>query len=470
MTSLCWAPRATLLPMQRSSMAERRRAGKALRERVGRAEHAAWTASGERRDPIDVLAHCTRGRLAELVPIRYGRLLRSPFTFLRGSPGLMAYDLHGTPATGIRVQACGDCHLTNFGLFATPERNLIFDVNDFDETLPGPWEWDVKRLVTSFVVAGRANGIADDRARAIAIACARSYRERMAALAEASPLEVWYDRISADDLIENAPDARTRQERERMAEKARGRIGENLFFKITEEADGGHRFVERPPLVSRVTDERELAQAREGIEQYRASLPDDRRVLFDRYWIEDLALRVVGIGSVATRCYVGLFFCDDKNPLLLQVKEARRSVLEPYVGECAFENQGQRVVAGQRLMQSASDLFLGWFRAPGGTDFYVRQLRDMKYSPPIESFSALELERYAELCGRTLARAHAKSGDAATISGYLGRGDKFDTAVGTFAVAYADQIERDHAALVEAARTGRVEASDEETEVLRAKD
>jgi hypothetical protein len=277
-----------------------------------------------------------------------------------------------------------------------------------------------------------------------------------------SPLEVWYYILTAEALIEDAPDAKSKNLREQIAAKAHKRTGEDLFPKITEEVGGRHRFVEQPPLLTRTRDDTCPDLDREWIEEYRESLPEDRRYVFDRYWLEDFALKVVGIGSVATRCYVGLFFCDDKNPLLLQIKEARPSVLEPFTAKTPYDNQGQRVAIGKRLMQAASDIFLGWFRGQSGHDFYVRQLRDMKYSFPVDGYSALELERYAEVCGWTLARAHAKSGDAATITGYLGGSDKFDSALAKFAVAYADQAEQDHAALIEAARAGRIEAQVEE--------
>lgn len=272
-----------------------------------------------------------------------------------------------------------------------------------------------------------------------------------------SPLDVWYSRVSAEDLINLAPDGKSRKRRERMAEKARSRVGESLFPKIITHEDGEHRFQEQPPVMTRVTDERWLAEVRTGIEAYRQSLADDRRFVFDRYRPEDFALRVVGIGSVATRCFVALLFCDDRNPLLLQVKEARASVLEPYAGNSQYENQGQRVVAGQRLIQFASDMFLGWLRISSGHDFYVRQLRDMKYSLPVETFNAEQLGQYAELCGWVLARAHARSGDAARIAGYLGKGAPFDEAVAKFAATYADQVERDHETLVKAAKAGQVE-------------
>ncbi len=374
----------------------------------------------------------------------------------------MASDLATSPTTGSQVQACGDCHLLNFGLFATPERNLIFDIRDLDETLRAPWEWDLKRLAASFVVAGRLNGISDRRLKEVVSTCARSYREHMREFSELSPLEVWYSRVSAEDLIEDAPDAEAKSHHQQMAAKARTRLGEHMFPKITQEVDGQHHFVEQPPVIVRESDDDCRALVQEGILEYIASLAEDRRFVFDRYWLEDFALRVVGIGSVATRCYVGLFFCDDKNPLLLQVKEARQSVLEPFATKSPFSNQGQRVVVGKRLMQSASDIFLGWLRAKSGHDFYVRQLRDMKFVVPVEDFTAVQFERYADVCGWTLARAHARSGDPATITGYLGEEDNFESALEKFALAYADQTEQDHAALVEAERSGRIEALVEE--------
>jgi len=441
---------------------ERLAVGKALREGTPRAAHGVWTAAENRPDAIELLELSNQGRLPELIPIRYGRMLRSPFTFLRGAAALMAHDLAGTPWAGNVVQACGDCHLLNFGLFATPERNLVFDLNDFDETLHAPWEWDLKRLATSFVVAAEANGFSDRRARDAALACVRSYREHLREFAAMSPLEIWYTSVRAEDLIAQAADGKARQRREQMAAKARRRVGDSLFPKIVEEVDGQHHFVEQPPLTTRVNDESREAWVREGLEKYRASLADDLRYAFDRYRLEDFAMRVVGIGSVGTRCFVGLFFCDDQSSLFLQFKEARRSVLESSIFKAEYENQGQRVVVGQRLMQAASDMFLGWLRMDSGHDYFVRQLRDMKYSVPVETLSALQLQRYAEVCGWTLARSHAKSGDAATISGYLGRGEKFDNALADFAAAYARQNQRDYDALVAAVRSGRIEAIEEE--------
>lgn len=436
---------------------ERRQAGKALRKQVPRAAHAAWNFAAS-RDAIEILQRSHQGRLPELAPLRFGRMLPNPFTFLRGSPAVMAYDLAATPGTGLEVQACGDCHLTNFGLFATPERNLIFDINDFDETHRAPWEWDLKRLATSFVVAARVNGFSDRQSEAAALVCGRSYREHMAKFADLSPLELWYHSVTAEQLIETAPCAKSQMRREKMVAKARTRVAENLFPKITELEGDTHRFVEQPPVMTRITDEPTIARLQADLVNYRESLPLDRRQLLDRYRLEDVAFRVVGIGSVGTRCYVALLFCDDENPLLLQIKEANPSVLEPYTSTCPFENQGQRVVVGQRLMQAASDIFLGWITSLEGRHFYVRQLRDMKFSIPVETLTPRELAQYAEICGRTLARAHAQSGDAAKISGYLGRSDQCDAAIAAFAKVYADQVEQDHAALAEAVRSGRVTA------------
>ena len=444
------------------SREERIQIGKSLRERLPRSSHAIWQPPAAGREPIEIIEASNRGRLQELIPIRYGRMLRSPFTFLRGSAALMAYDLATTPKTDVIVQACGDCHLLNFGFFATPERNLVFDINDFDETLPAPWEWDLKRLVVSFVIAGRDSDLSDRESKAAAIDCARSYREHLREYSRLSPLEVWYTRIGVEQAIEMAPDEKTRKLREQMMTKARERIIEHLYPKIVTQSGGRNRFVDQPPILYHVNEPDWETLVREGLEDYRQSLPEERRVLFDRYQLEDFALKVVGIGSVGTRCYIALLFSEDNHPLILQVKEACPSVLEPYTAKSQYENQGQRVVTGQRLMQSSSDIFLGWTRGRRGNNFYLRQLRDMKFSLPIEGVSAVQLQRYAEFCGWTLARAHAKSGDAATISGYLGKGDQFDLALGEFAIAYAEQTERDHAALVEAVKTGRVEALVEE--------
>ncbi|MFO0904254.1 MAG: DUF2252 domain-containing protein [Pirellulales bacterium] len=444
------------------SRSERIAAGKALRDSVPRESHAEWKPPTPRRDPLAILKRSNQGRMAELIPIRYGRMLPSPFTFLRGSAALMASDLESSPVTGLRVQACGDCHLLNFGLFATPERNLIFDINDFDETLPAPWEWDVKRLAASFAVAVRDIKLSDKKAEAAAIECVRAYRVGLREFSKMSPLEVWYDRLDAQSIIDLAPSDEIRRIRESIVAKARQRISDYLYPQISEEVAGRRRLVDQPPAMFHVTPDVEpehQAIVLEALELYRQSLPDERRVLFDRYSLEDVVIKAVGIGSVGTLCFVGLFFSAENHPLLLQFKQACPSVLEPYAGQSQYDNHGQRVVVGQRLMQSASDIFLGWTRGRRGRDFFIRQLRDMKMSARIEEGATAEQTLlYAQLCGRTLARAHAKSGDAAMISGYLGKADDFDQAIGRFAMAYADQTEKDHAALVAAVKAGKIEA------------
>lgn len=444
------------------SRADRLEAGKLLRSQLSRRDHADWYAPADRRDPVEILEESNWNRIPELVPIRYGRMLRSPFTFLRGSAALMAYDLATLPTTGPQVQACGDCHLLNFGLFATPERNLVFDINDFDETLPAPWEWDLKRLVTSFVIAGRDRGLSEDGCRSAVQTCARAYREHLREYSRMSPLEVWYAQLDVETLIDMAPNAEIRKLRQQLAEKARDRIVENLFPKIVSQVGGRYRFVDQPPVLYHVAEADIEERMREGLEDYRASLPAERCTLLDRYQLEDFAVKAVGIGSVGTRCMVALLFSEENHPLILQIKEARDSVLAPYTSAPRYENQGERVVFGQRLMQSSSDIFLGWVRGRLGYDFYVRQLRDMKMSAPIEQATETQIRLFAELCGWTLARAHAKSGDAATISGYLGKGEQFDDAMADFAIAYADQTEADYDALVAAERSGRIRAIREE--------
>ena len=442
--------------------AERLAAGKALRETLPREHHGLWKKPATKRDPIDVLEESNRGRLPDLVPIRYGRMLASPFAFLRGSAGLMAHDLAAIPCTSLRVQACGDCHLMNFGLFATPERNLVFDINDFDETLPAPWEWDVKRLAASFVVAARDNGHADKKARDAAIDCVRAYREHLRDASKKSPLDLWYQHLDARTLIGVAPDRIARRRRQGWVSEAQQRSGETFFPKISAEVDGRCRLVDQPPLLYHRNEEEYEELLHQALDAYRSSMLDTVRVLFDRYRLEDWAMKVVGIGSVGTRCYLTLFRSADGHPLLLQFKEERDSVLAPHAGKSVYQNQARRVVMGQRLMQSASDVFLGWVRTERGVDFVGRQLRDMKLSLPISELSPQMMSRYAEVCGWTLARAHARSGDAATISGYLGKSDAFDQAIGKFALAYADQTARDHAALVAAVKSGRVKAHVEE--------
>ena len=433
-------------------------AGRSLRAQVPLERHARWKRPAGRRDAVDVLERSNRDRVRELVPIRYGRMLRTSFTFLRGAAGLMASDLVTLPSSGIRVQACGDCHLMNFGLFATPERNLIFDINDFDETLPAPWEWDVKRLAVSFAVASRQNGHRDEQAEESAVRLTEAYRKHLRKYSKQSPLEVWYDKLDERTLIETAPDIEAAKRRQEIAAKAHQRIGEYLFPRIAKPADSQIRLVDQPPLLFHPEERDWQRRVRIVLEAYKSSLADERRVLFNRYHLQDVAFKVVGIGSVGTRCYVALFSSNDGHPLLLQFKEAKASVLEPYAGRSALTNHGQRIVVGQRLMQSSSDIFLGWAQGSRGFHFFGRQLRDMKMSAPVDAATPGQMCNYAELCGWVLARAHAKSGDAARISGYLGKSGNFDDAIGRFALAYADQNERDHAALVAAVKKGRVEA------------
>jgi uncharacterized protein (DUF2252 family) len=413
-------------------------------------------------------------RVPELVRIRYGRMLISPFSYYRGAALPMAADLAGTPATGLHVQACGDAHLSNFGLFATPERALIFDVNDFDETLPGPWEWDVKRLAASLEVAARDNGFSRKQRTGIATAAARQYRLAMREFAGMGNLDVWYARVGAEDLRQRFAGQLRRRQRRTVAKavaKAHSRDSMQAVSKLARWSDGKLRIVADPPLVVPLTSllPQELASGGyvrqiEGIlTSYRRTLPADRRVLLEQFEFADIAHKVVGVGSVGTRCWiVAMLGRDRSDPLLLQVKQAQESVLCPFTGASRFANEGERVVVGQRLMQAASDIFLGWVRVSGldgqDRDFYVRQLRDWKFSADITTMVPSGMQVYGQMCAWTLARAHARSGDRIAIASYLGRSAAFDTAMAAFAAAYADQNERDYASLAKAAAGGRVTA------------
>ena len=430
--------------------------GKALRGASPLQDHRIVPPRPRRFSSIAVLEKSNEDRLEDLIPIRYSRMLASPFSFLRGSAALMADDLSRTPSSGIYVQACGDCHLLNFGAFATPERKLIFDINDFDETLPAPWEWDIKRLATSFVVAAEDRELSQVSAQRIAKACVQSYRENMRAYSKQSPLEIWYGQLELTKFAKEAPNKTTRLRRERLIRKAEKQVAEYLFPKITTEVNGDKRLIDSPPLIYHLDEKWSETIAKPAIESYRASLSHDRKVLFDRYKLKDVVVKVVGIGSVGTRCFVALFMTADGDPLLLQIKEARNSVLEPYAGKSEYYEHGERVVVGQRLTQSSSDVFLGWMRGPKGKDYYVRQLRDMKVSFSVQDITPTRLKRYAIYCGQALARSHAKSGNAALISGYLGKSDVFDEAVSLFAMDYADQNRRDYEDLVKAAKTGKI--------------
>jgi uncharacterized protein (DUF2252 family) len=453
----------SVLPQSHNSpVADRLAQGKGLRERCSRKSQADWKPPAKRANPIDLLIENSRGRIEELVPIRYGRMLANPFAFYRGAAAIMAYDLSHTPSTGLMLQACGDCHLVNFGGFATAERKINFDINDFDETAIAPWEWDVKRLATSFVVAGRANGFSAADCQEAAYRAAENYRTKLAEYSQQSVLDVWYDTLDFDQIIHNLPDSKMRKfYLKKLDAAAEQRAHEKEFAKLAFASGETPRIVDHPPLIyhaNELQDAEQRAAAETSLADYRHSLPMERRVLIDRYTLTDVAMKVVGVGSVGTRCGIALLMSGKGDPLFLQFKQARQSVLEPYAGASPFTHSGQRVVVGQRLMQSASDMFLGWYTGREGDHFYVRQLSDAKIKPVIEIMKPQNLKNYATLCGWALARAHARSGDAAVLTGYLGSSSAFEDAIADFSAAYADQNERDHAALVAAVRAGKVEA------------
>jgi uncharacterized protein (DUF2252 family) len=445
----------------RSNRVERLAMGKSLRDKCPRTAHAAWLPPPSRPDPLALLEESSKGRIPQLIPIRYGRMMQTPFTFFRGAALNMAADLAALPATGMRVQAGGDAHLLNFGAFATPERRVIFDTNDLDETLPAPWEWDVKRLAASFILACRNNRFSEDTARDTVLASVRSYREHMAEFSEMRAIDVWYATIDVDKMVPVIEDEVARKRAQKMLAKVRDRnVLEHEFPELVTTAGMAPQIKENPPLIYHRREqgrEEFLANVQQAFDQYRQTLAEDRRVLLDRYKLMDIAIKVVGVGSVGTWCAVALLMADEHDPLFLQIKEARASVLEAYAGTSTHANHGQRVVVGTRLMQSASDLFLGWTESKLGRHFYIRQLRDMKIKMPVEVFTATVMRQYAEVCGWTLARAHARSGDPAMISGYLGKSDRFDKAIADFSVAYANQSERDHEVLMQAVRSGKLE-------------
>ena len=444
--------------------AERRAMGKALRQNTPRAAHADWRPPADRRDAIDILIESSQGRVEDLLPIRYGRMMASPFAFYRGAAAIMAYDLAHTPNTGVTVQACGDCHLLNFGGFATTERKIIFDINDFDETSIAPWEWDVKRLAASFVVAGRSNGFSQQDCNAAAWNAAQSYRQKMAEYAAMPILEVWYDSIDMVDIIENLPDKEMKRFYTKKLDAAREQSAHEKEFAKLAFASGEHPLIiDQPPLIyhaNDIRDEEYRQVADSSMKDYRSTLPPERRLLLDRYSVADVAFKVVGVGSVGTFCGIVLLMSGNGDPLFLQFKQARQSVLEPYAGLSPFKHPGQRIVVGQRLMQAASDMFLGWMTGTGKYQmtFFARQLSDAKIKPVVEIMKSANLLAYAGLCGRGLARAHARSGDAVLLSAYMGKSTAFEDALASFSQAYADQNERDHAALVAAVRDGRLEA------------
>jgi uncharacterized protein (DUF2252 family) len=455
------------------SEAERVARGKAARGAVPRSVHAAWEPQSGRPSPVKLLEEQAQSRVPELVPIRYGRMLVSPFTFYRGAAYLMASDLSGLPRTGLQVQLCGDAHLSNFGGFAAPDRRIVFSINDFDETHPGPFEWDVKRLAASFAVAGRDRGFDDKQREAINLAVGSAYREAMARYARMGNLELWYTRVDVEDLfgeLQHAVSAKERKRAEQNLAKAQSKDSLKAFAKLTEMVDGEPRIAADHPVVTPIEElagEDRLHEFEEflraAIRSYRRTLTGDRRRLLERYRYVHAARKVVGVGSVGTRAYIMLLLGSDQgDPLFLQFKEAEASVLEPFVGKSEFANHGQRVVEGQRLTQAASDIMLGWIRTPGvdgvQRDLYVRQLWDAKGSALVELMSPRLLRIYATICGSELARAHARSGDAIAISSYLGNTDTFDRAVALFAESYANQNERDYQTLTRAVNDGVIRA------------
>jgi uncharacterized protein (DUF2252 family) len=453
---------------------ERAVRGKAARAEVPRASHGGWDPPAGRPDPVALLEEQAKSRVQELVPIRYGRMLASPFAFYRGAAYVMASDLASTPRSGLMVQACGDAHVSNFGLFGSPERAMLFDINDFDETAPGPWEWDVKRLAASLAIAGRNNGFADKDRAEVVRATTESYRSAMRGFAEAGNMEVWYAHLQVQEglpRLQAMLDKKNMKEAERTVAKARTKDSMEAFAKLTHVVDGQRRIISEPPLIvpieellspDQTTQFQELMHGL--IRSYRRTLLGDRKHLLEDFRFAHIARKVVGVGSVGTRAWIILMLGrDDEDPLFLQAKEAQASVLESFVGKSRFANHGQRVVEGQRLMQASSDIFLGWDRVSGfdgvSRDFYLRQLRDWKGSWAPEAMVPQVMGVYGQMCGWTLARAHARSGDRIAIASYLGGSDAFDRAIVSFAEAYADQNDQDYAALNAAVKAGRIEAT-----------
>jgi uncharacterized protein (DUF2252 family) len=462
-------PKPTKAPIPKQThilkVEERLAKGKALRKVAGRKAQREWKAPANRADPVELLIESSKGRLEELLPIRYGRMMVSPFTFYRGAAAIMAYDLSNTPSTGLTLIANGDCHLLNFGGFATAERNLIFDINDFDEVSFAPWEWDVKRLVASFVIAGQSNGFDLVDCEEAGWLAAQAYRQRMAEYVEMPALQIWNDVFDLERVIDTIQDKEMKKfYTKRLSKATEQSAHEKEFAKLTYKAGDMPRIVDQPPLIFHYGDERDMVFMRTAIEtlkEYKRNLNLGVSLLLDRYEVVDVAFKVVGVGSVGTACGVILMMSGLGDPLFIQFKQARQSVLEPYCGANPFAHAGQRVVVGQRAMQTAGDIFLGWATSSGerGLQFYFRQLSDAKIKPVVEIMKPVNLKDYAGLCGKVLARAHARSGDPVILTGYMGKSTAFEDALANFGVVYAAQNERDHACLLDAIRAGNLEAA-----------
>ena len=436
--------------------------GKSFRDQTPRSLHSAWKQHAGRASVESMIGLSNKDRIPELVPVRHFRMSKSPFTFYRATAGLMANDLFHTPASGIIVQVCGDCHLMNFGGFATPERNLVFDINDFDETYPAPWEWDLKRLATSFVLACREKKFSVNDADKVTRSMLTSYQEKINEYARMNFLDLWYSKLTFDEVLKNARTSEGRTLIKKGIRKAEEQTHNRVFYKITANTLGTVEISNQPPLVYHPANmKKTMATILSFMDQYKSTLQKDRRLLVDQYKVIDVALKIVGVGSVGTRCFVILLMNENKEPVFLQVKEARPSVLEPLAKQTEFEHQGERIVQGQRLIHSASDIFLGWATGPKGRQFYLRQLRDKKLSPEIELWDEVLLSGYAALCGNVLARAHCKTGQGAFICGYLGKGDAFANAICHFAKAYADQTEKDYTDFMKAVKAGRFAIEDD---------
>jgi uncharacterized protein (DUF2252 family) len=436
--------------------------GKALRQDVTRKSQATFKLARNRPTVFKMIADSNEDRLPELIPLRHFRMSASPFTFYRGTASIMARDLSILPHTGIPVQAVGDAHLMNFGGFATPERNMVFDLNDFDETLPGPWEWDLKRLTTSFTLAARHLNLSEADVKLITANVAASYKESMAQYAEMHMLDLWYMKFELQDIRNHTTNPKTRRMLDQSLQKAEKNTSQQIFYKITQNVLGLFEITDQPPLVYHPIDvKKQIGGILKFLDEYESTLQDDRALLFKQFKVVDVALKVVGVGSVGTRCYVVLLMNERQDPLFIQVKEARQSVLEPYTAKCKYDHNGRRVVEGQRLIQAASDIFLGWSTGPEGRQFYLRQLRDKKLSPDVEHFDKEVLNGYGHLCGRVLARAHAKAGHPKVISTYMGKSPVFEEAIRDFSLAYADQTEKDYKDFIKAIKAGKLPCSEE---------